>query len=73
MDRGLYTSRCLIPFVSIVQLAVDPASEDRLEGAYHEGTEDCVLSIRGLGRSMIAKEGVVGSSRKEDEVLAAGL
>ena len=57
----------------MVQLAVDPISEERFEGAYHEGAEDCVLSIRGRGPSIIAKDGVVGSSRNDDDVLPTGL
>ena len=36
-------------------------------------TEDCELRIRALADSLIAKEGVVGSSRNEEDVLPEGL
>ena len=56
--------------MSIVQLAAEPASDECLDGAYQEGVEDCVLSSFARAPSMIAKEGVVGSSRKEEALLS---
>jgi len=43
--RGRYTSTRLKPFVFIVQLAVDPASDDRFDAAYQDGIDDWVFSV----------------------------
>lgn len=57
----------------MVQPAVDLTSDDRLDGVYTGGVDDSVLSTRTFAPSMLANDGVVGSSRNEDEVLPAGL